>query len=154
MKRLEIVAAAVALFLLAAAPALAQSYPEPTVSVRVAAGVISGSNWCPSSDVTLLFDGDQIGTAAVGSDGTFSTEFSPPAGASAGEHTVTAEGLEGDCSTPASATDTFVLGEEGVAFTGVDGFRITLGAAVAIGLAVAGGLLLFAARRRRVAQGT
>lgn len=152
MRRLGIVAATTALFLLVAAPAFAQ-YPDPTVSVRVAAGVISGSNWCPNSDVTLLLDGDQIGTAAVGSDGTFSVDFSPPSGTSPGEHTVRARGLEDDCSTPASATDTFVLGEEGVAFTGVNGSRITLGVAIAIGLLVAGGLLLFAARRRRAAQG-
>lgn len=152
MRRLGIVAATATLFLLVAAPALAQ-YPNPTVSVRVAAGVISGSNWCPNSDVSILFDGDQIGTAAVGSDGTFSTDFSAPAGASAGEHTVTVEGLEGDCSTPRSVDQTIVLGEEGVAFTGVDGSRITLGVAIAIGLLVAGGLLLFAARRRRAAQG-
>jgi len=110
-------------------------------------GTITGSGWCPGSDVTISVDGDVVGTATVAGDGTFSFDL-PNSVDLTVDHTITVEGLQSDCTTP--FTDTFVLGAEG---TGGGGTAFT-GASISVGLLVFGALMivgagaLLASRRR------
>ena len=142
-----------------AGPASAQTcYPNcPTAGGT--GDTITGSGWCPGSEVTISVDGDEVGTATVAGDGTFSFEL--PNSVDTGlQHTITVEGVQADCETP--FTDTFVLGGggtdgdggggggdgDGTAFTGSSISRglLALGALLIVG---AGALL--ASRRRGVA---
>ena len=112
-------------------------------------GTITGSNWCPGSDVTISVDGDVVGTATVAGDGTFSFDL-PASVDTTVDHTITVEGLQADCTTP--FTDTFVLGG-----TGGGGGTAFTGANISVGLTALGALLivgagaLLASRRRGVA---
>lgn len=118
-------------------------------------GTITGSGWCPGSDVTISVDGDVVGTATVDADGTFSFDL-PASVDTTVDHTITVEGLQSDCTTP--YTDTFVLGGEGVGGTGGGGGGTAFtGANISVGLLAIGALLivgagaLLASRRRGVA---
>jgi hypothetical protein len=119
-------------------------------------GTITGSDWCPGSDVTISVDGDVVGTATVAGDGTFSFDL-PASVDTSVDHDITVEGLQSDCQTP--FTDTFVLGASGTAPTGGGGGGGTAftGANISVGLLALGALLIVAAgallasRRRGVA---
>jgi Big-like domain-containing protein len=116
-------------------------------------GTITGSGWCPGSDVTISVDGDVVGTATVAGDGTFSFDL-PSSVDTTVDHTITVEGLQSDCTTP--FTDTFVLGGTGAGAGGGGGTAFT-GANISVGLLALGALLivgagaLLASRRRGVA---
>jgi hypothetical protein len=148
MKRFSMVLfAALAMSLLAAGPALA-AYSPPQVSGSD--GTITGSNWCPGSDVTISVDGDAVGTATVDADGNFSLDL-PASVDTSVDHDISVTGLGSDCTTP--QTVTFVLGASGT--NGGGGTAFT-GANVSVGLLALGALLivgagaLLASRRRGV----
>ena len=121
-------------------------------------GTITGSGWCPGSDVTISIDGDVVGTATVAGDGTFSFDL-PASVDTTVDHDITVEGLQSDCQTP--FTDTFVLGASGTApgggGGGGGGGTAFTGANISVGLLALGALLIVAAgallasRRRGVA---
>ena len=120
-------------------------------------GTITGSGWCPGSDVTISVDGDVVGTATVAGDGTFSFDL-PASVDQTVDHTITVEGLQSDCQTP--FTDTFVLGgtgDPGAGAGGGGGGTAFTGANISVGLLALGALIivgagaLLASRRRGVA---
>jgi hypothetical protein len=111
-------------------------------------GTITGSNWCPGSDVTISVDGDVVGTATVAGDGTFSFDL-PDSVDTTVDHTITVEGLQADCTTP--FTDTFVLGGTGGGGTAFTGANISVGLLALGALLIVGAGALLASRRRGVA---
>jgi hypothetical protein len=115
-------------------------------------GTITGSGWCPGSDVTISVDGDVVGTATVAGDGTFSFDL-PDSVDTTVDHTITVEGLQADCQTP--FTDTFVLGgtgESGGGGTAFTGANISVGLLAFGALMIVGAGALLASRRRGVAK--
>jgi hypothetical protein len=114
-------------------------------------GTITGSDWCPGTDVTISVDGDVVGTATVASDGTFSFDL-PSSVDLTVDHDISVTGTAADCST--TKTVTFVLGASGGGGGGGTAFT---GANVSVGLLALGALLivgagaLLASRRRGVA---
>jgi hypothetical protein len=157
MKRLGMVLVAtlvVVMGLALAGPASAGTACYPTCPTSGGNnGTITGSGWCPGSDVTISVDGSVVGTATVAGDGTFSFDL-PSSVDLTVQHTITVEGLQGDCTTP--FTDTFVLGAEGT--NGGGGGTAFTGANISIGLLALGALMivgagaLLASRRRGVAK--
>jgi hypothetical protein len=142
-----------------AGPASAQTACYPNCPTAGGTGeTITGSGWCPGSEVTISVDGDVVGTATVGGDGTFS--FPLPVGVDTTvEHSISVEGVQADCETP--FTDTFVLGGggagDGDGDGGVGGGTAFTGSSISLGLLALGALLivgagaLLANRRRGVA---
>ena len=141
-----------------AGPASAQAcYPNCPTSGG-SGETITGSGWCPGSEVTISVDGDEVGTATVEGDGTFTFQL-PDSVDTTVDHTITVEGLQADCQTP--FTDTFVLGGGGEDGNGGggggdgDGTAFT-GSSISLGLLALGALLivgagaLLASRRRGV----
>ena len=71
---------------LVAGPALAQGYPPGAQTIEVSDSVVipcqmitvSGQNLEPGITVEITFDGEVIGTAVVGADGTYSTTVQIP----------------------------------------------------------------------------
>jgi hypothetical protein len=113
-------------------------------------GTITGSDWCPGSDVTISVDGTVVGTATVASDGTFSFDL-PSSVDLTVDHDITVTGLGADCST--TQTVTFVLGASGAngggtAFTGAN---VSVGLLALGALLIVGAGALLASRRRGVA---
>jgi LPXTG-motif cell wall-anchored protein len=136
---------ALALGALFVAPANAAGcYPGCQPGAGGSGRTITGDHWCPNSTVTIFVDGDKVGTAQVGADGTFS--FTLPDSVPDGTHTITVEGLKDDCSTVADVSFTLVLGT--TAFTGSD---ISIGVLALAALLIVGAGALIASRRRRVA---
>jgi Bacterial Ig domain len=141
-----------------AGPASAGTSCYPSCPTSGGSGsTITGSGWCPGSDVTISVDGDVVGTATVAGDGTFSFDL-PASVDTTVDHTITVEGLQSDCTTP--FTDTFVLGGSGTAPAGGPaggGGTAFTGANISVGLLALGALLivgagaLLASRRRGVA---
>jgi LPXTG-motif cell wall-anchored protein len=135
---------ALALGALFVAPANAAGcYPGCQPGAGGSGRTITGDHWCPNSTVTIFVDGDKVGTAQVGGDGTFS--FTLPDSVHDGTHTITVEGLKDDCSTVADVSFTLVLGT--TAFTGSD---ISIGVLALAALLIVGAGALIASRRRRV----
>jgi len=135
---------ALALGALFVAPANAAGcYPGCQPGAGGSGRTITGDHWCPNSTVTIFVDGDKVGTAQVGADGTFS--FTLPDSVPDGTHTITVEGLKDDCSTVADVSFTLVLGT--TAFTGSD---ISIGVLALAALLIVGAGALIASRRRRV----
>lgn len=96
-----------ALLLLPVAPASAQEYPpEPGPPVLLSASVVgpggsltlSSSGWLPGSavDFTLFSDPISLGSAAVGSDTSFSATVTIPASVAPGMHTLQVSGIGED----------------------------------------------------------
>ena len=148
MKRIGLaLLAALALGLFVAGPALAQSpYPTQDPQISVDGRTVTGSHWCPNSEVTISVDGDVVGTVVADNDGNFTFEI--PNSVPDGEHTVTAEGLREDCVTNGSDTVTVVLG----AGTAVTGSNVTVGFLAVGALLIVGAGALIAGRRSRVAS--
>jgi LPXTG-motif cell wall-anchored protein len=141
----------VAAILAVAAPAFA-AYPPggPTAvasDTTVTAGqtiTVSGSRWLADSTVRLSFDGTFVKTAAV-DPGHFSTPFTVPSGADAGQHALTVTGSDRS-GAPASVTVLLTItGSGSLAYTGanVTGWMILIPILLILGLA-----LLFVGRRR------
>jgi LPXTG-motif cell wall-anchored protein len=127
----------------ASAKQLAGCYPGCQPGAGGSGRTITGDHWCPDSTVTIFVDGDQVGTAHVASDGTFS--FTLPDSVPDGTHTITIEGLKDDCSTVADVSFTLVLGT--TAFTGSN---ISIGVIALGALLIVGAGALIASRRRKV----
>jgi len=134
-----------ALFVAPASATLAGCYPGCQPGAGGSGRTITGDHWCPNSTVTIFVDGDKVGTAQVGADGTFS--FTLPDSIPDGSHTVTVEGLKDDCSTVADVSFTLVLGAAGTAFTGS---YISICVLALAALLIVGAGALIASRRRRV----
>jgi hypothetical protein len=174
MKRLGIaLAVATALGLFIAVPALAapsavpNCYPNCTPTGSVSDNTptpgetitVTGGNFCPNSQVTVLFDGEVIGHGQADGSGQFSDQVTIPANASVGDHVITLSGLASDCKTPATVEIpiTVVSGTEGgaggggggggVAFTGAN---ISLGMLVLAVMVIVGAASLIVGRRRKV----
>jgi hypothetical protein len=156
----------VAAFLLAGvlmgSPALAQYPPAaPTAEAsdtKVVPGqpiTVSGTDWQAGSDVTISFLSTPLflGTGTVGPEGTFSAKVTIPSDASAGAHTLRVSGddRDGVPATVGIAIQVVAAAAEeevdtgGLAFTGTN---ISIGLLIVAGLLIAGGLALWAARRR------
>lgn len=139
--------ALVAMFTLAAGPALAQ-YPFPEGSTlgqtgRVTAGgtfVVSGGGFQPGSTVRCEVNGTVVATATVSADGTFFCEVTVPSNLAGRRISVRAVGVD-----PSGATKVQTLQANVLAATGSDAKSI-----VYIGLAalLAGGLLVTFGKRR------
>jgi hypothetical protein len=159
---------------IASAQPVPDCYPncEPTGSVSDVspqAGqtiTVTGGNFCPNSDVAVLFDGEEIGTGTADGDGTVSVQVTIPEDATPGDHVITLSGLGSDCETPANVEIpiTVVSGAGagvggggagagaggGVAFTGAN---ISLGMLLLAGLVIVGAASLIVGRRRKVGAG-
>ena len=140
-----------------AGPASAGTACYPTCPTSGRSGnTITGTGWCPGSDVTISVDGAGGGTATVAGDGTFSFDV-PDSVDTTVDHTVAVEDLQSDCRTP--FMDTFVLGETGTASPvgGTGGGTAFTGGNISVGLLAVGALLivgagaLLASRRRGTA---
>jgi hypothetical protein len=158
MKRLSLalvgaIAVVMSLGFMGSASAGTACYPScPTAGGS--GGTITGADWCPGSDVTIFVDDENVGTATVASDGTFS--FDLPASVDLTvDHTITVTGLAADCQTDQSVT--FVLGASGTPGGAAPAGTAFTGANVSMGLLALGALLIVAAgallasRRRGVA---
>jgi len=150
-----------------ASPAFARDYgpSAPTLSTNASAASpgstlgVSGSGFQPGETVTLVLQCTSagLGTAAVGSAGTFSTTVTIPASTPPGNCTIVGTGnTSGSTSTTSivvtSATTTGVTSNSGssgggLAFTGAHIAAMAGVGAIALAL---GGMLVFAGRRRRV----
>lgn len=113
----------VATMALAAGTAMAQ-YPPPTeggttvsdATVEPGEAItVSGSGWLPGSTVTLTLFSDPIdlGSAAVGADGTFSTQVVIPSSVSPGTHELRVSGTGADGQPRTTSTRLVVLGAQG-----------------------------------------
>jgi hypothetical protein len=176
MKRFGIaLAIATALGLFIAVPALAapsavpDCYPNCTPTGSVSDNsptpgqtiTVTGGNFCPNSQVTVLFDGEEIGHGQADGSGQFSDQVTIPADATLGHHVITLSGLASDCKTPATVEIpiTVVSGAEGgaggggggegggVAFAGAN---ISLGMLVLAAMVIIGAASLIVGRRRKV----
>lgn len=123
-------------------PALAQYPPdEPsagvTDSIVVPCGTttVTGSNFQAGSTVDIVFEGEVIGTATVGSDGTFSTTVTIPCDAPLGPNVLGISGVD-EAGNPATVQVAITV----VAAAGAGG-----GGAADTGADVAGGIVLMAA---------
>ena len=179
MKRVGIaltMASALGLFMaiptLASAQTVPDCYPncEPTGSVSdvsPTAGqtiTVTGGNFCPNSEVAVLFDGEQIGSGTANGNGTVTVQVTIPQDASLGEHIITLSGLASDCETPANVEIPITVvsgagaggaggaggGGGGVAFTGAD---ISLGMMLLAAMVIVGAAALIVGRRRKVGAG-
>lgn len=136
-----------------AAPALAQTYPpdEPTVEVSdstvfpCGTVTVTGENLVPGTTVNITFDGEVIGSAVVGSDGTYSVVVTIPCDTAPGTYVLGAGG----------ATTQITVLAAGGGVSGVPATGANLGAGIFIlgALLVAGVTALVLTRRReKVAQ--
>jgi hypothetical protein len=125
---------------------------NPTVGSHV---VVSGSNWCPGTQVTIYVNDFEVGTATVGADGTSTTTITIPPGIPPGPATIVVTGVGSDCQTPQTVTRHIVVsahagggaGHE-LPFTGST--NVSLGALVIFALLAVGIVSLIAGRRRDV----
>ena len=141
------------LTILLATPALAQGYPPGAQTIEVSDSTVfpcgtvtvSGENLVPGTTVNITFDGEVIGSAVVGADGTYSTSVTIPCDTAPGTYVLGAGGVN---------TQITVLAAGG-AGGGVPGTGANLGAGIFIlgGLLVLGVTALVLTRRReKVAQ--
>lgn len=161
MRRLTAIGLMSMMFLALGSPLAAQQYP-PEVLGEVAVSdstivcpgdvTVTGTAWAPGEEVRILFDGSQIATVVPNAQGSFSVTVTTPS-ASLGPHTLTAvqeSAADGTVSAQSSIT---CVGAEGVAAVGDGladtGAAIAMWMAIAFGLLLAGGAILFVGRRRR-----
>ena len=135
-----------------AGPALAQGYPPGAQTIEVSDSTVfpcgtvtvTGSNLVPGITVNITFDGEVIGSAVVGADGTYSVSVTIPCDTAPGTYVLGAGGVN---------TQITVLAAGGGA-AGAPGTGANLGAGILIlaALLVVGVTSLVATRRRAVAQ--
>ena len=140
---------------LLAGPALAQGYPPGEQTVEVSDSTVfpcgtitvTGSNLVPGITVNITLDGEVIGTAVVGQDGTYSAVVTIPCDTAPGTHVLGAGGV---------TTQITVLAAGGLGGGGGapgTGANIGAGILVLATLLVIGVAALVATRRRvKVAQ--
>lgn len=147
MKRIiTILAIAGVVGIAGAVPAWAQAYGGgPGLSCTDE--VVTGDHFTPNSTPTIYVDGDAVGKAQVGADGTFS--FPLPSSVNTGKLTITVEGTS-------VHTTCSVVGVAGVAAvktppaaTAFTGASIVTPTLIALALLVLGMASLLAGRRRR-----
>lgn len=159
MKRILIVMSmgAMAAALMASPSVAQQDYPPDAADIALDDAAIdcpsgetvtiTGSGFIPNEPaVRIFFDGEQIAEVFPNSQGEFSVTVDPP-GAAAGQHTIQARqfvAAEEPDEIVASATLTCVAGAA-VAFTGAN---VTIWMVLLVVLVAAGGLALYAGRRR------
>jgi LPXTG-motif cell wall-anchored protein len=142
------------LTILLATPALAQGYPPGAQTIEVSDSTVfpcgtvtvTGENLVPGTTVNITFDGEVIGSAVVGADGTYSTSVTIPCDTAPGTYVLGAGGVN---------TQITVLAAGGAGGGGVPGTGANLGAGIFIlgGLLVLGVTALVLTRRReKVAQ--
>ena len=135
-----------------AGPALAQGYPPGAQTIEISDSTVnpcdtitvSGENLVAGITVEITFDGQVIGTAVVGADGTYSTTVQIPCATAPGTFVLSAGGV---------STQITVLAAGGA--IGGPGTGANLGAGILIMSALfgVGVIALVATRRRsRVAQ--
>ena len=156
---------AAVLGLWAAAPAFAQTCypsecPPPVIDVGdtdVSPGGttgITGDNWCPGSTVDIYFDGEFVGTAQVGSDGTFDTSILIPDDAGPGDHVITVVGLDLSCTEVVSVPQNVTIagGGAGASTLPFTGSNISVGVLLVLALLIVGATSIIAGRRRKIAE--
>ncbi|HEX2032537.1 MAG TPA: hypothetical protein VHL78_14255 [Actinomycetota bacterium] len=151
MKRTVLAVLAMSAALVLAAPAAAQYVGNITVGLSAVAGqcpgdtiTVTGTEFTPGGDVTVLFDGDVIATTQADAAGNVAVEIALPE-ASAGEHVVT---LVDETSGKSVSTTLVCVGAAaapGLAVTGGD-FKVWM--LLVGGLIVIGAVALVAGRRR------
>jgi hypothetical protein len=142
------------------ASAAKPTYPVPPPSVTVdntnpsvgGTTVVSGSDWCPGTKVTIYVNNVQVGTATVGADGTFSTTITIPPGTPPGPADIVVTGIGKDCQTPQTVTRHIVVSARGGGGAGHElpftGSNVSLGALILFALLAVGGVSLIGGRRR------
>ena len=162
MKRtVGIAMCALVLVALVAGPAGAQQPPYPPEvlgevvvsdqTIDCAAGqavTVSGSGWQAGQTVSITWDGQQVGTATPGADGSFSESVTPPANAAQGEHTLAARQGSRSASARVTCTTSAVAGGAGGGEFAFTGANITVGMLILAGLLIAGALTRAMGRRR------
>ena len=162
LRTLALLLAVGAAALVVGAPAGAgevEEYPPPDCSVAVdddtpQAGdtiVISGANWDPEGTATVLVGGAEVGTVDVEDDGTWTFEYAIPADAEAGDYEVTAEGCEGGEVLGTTITVAAAPAAEPGAIPRTGSSTTEPLVRTGAVLIAAGGVLLYAVRRRREA---
>lgn len=135
-----------------AGPALAQGYPPGAQTIEISDSTVnpcetitvSGENLVPGTTVQITFDGQVIGTAVVGADGTYSTTVQIPCATAPGTFVLSAGGV---------STEITVLAAGGAGGGAVTGSNLGAGMLIMGALLVAGVTALVVTRRRvRVAQ--
>jgi hypothetical protein len=136
-----------------ATPVLAQGYPPGAQTIEVSDSTVfpcgtvtvTGSNLVPGITVEITFDGEVIGSAVVGADGTYSVSVTIPCDTAPGTYVLSAGGVN---------TQITVLAVGGGGGAGAPGTGANLGAGILIlaALLVVGITSLVATRRRVVAQ--
>jgi hypothetical protein len=135
-----------------ATPALAQGYPPGAQTIEVSDSTVfpcgtvtvSGSNLVPGITVNVTFDGEVIGSAVVGADGTYSVVVSIPCDTAPGTYVLGAGGVN---------TQITVLAAGGAGGSPGTGANLGAGVLILAGLLVVGVTALVATRRRvKVAQ--
>ena len=141
------------LALVAAPAAQAQNYgPTPGISVdnpTVTQGntvTVRGTACTPGSTVTVSMNGSAVGNATVLSDGTWVLTFTVPASTTPGSYTVSASGC---VSGTTQSTSINVLSASTTSNLPLTGSSTQVPVTLAIVLIAAGGLLVFAASRRK-----
>lgn len=154
---------------IAVAPAAAQEDPYPpeetgdttvseTVVVAGEAVRVEGDGFQPGSEVTITFNGQVLGIAAVRDDGTFSTQVIIPC-VEPGDYTLAVSGIDAsgaprvdeititvtEACEAAPPADETLPDVGGLADTGIE---VTTGLMAALALIAVGGAALFLARRR------
>lgn len=169
-KSLTTAIAAMALLIVAAAPALAQ-YPPDAPAVAISdttvfpgqAFTVTSEGWQPGSEVTFTFFSDPVvlGTALVNANGAFTSQVTIPADATPGPHTLRTSGTSAagvpanvdlaitviavaDATTP-PPSGAGVTPAPGLPRTGGEALTMLLSAA---GLLAVGGAAVAVARRR------
>lgn len=136
---------------LLAGPALAQGYPPGAQTIEVSDSLVnpceritvSGENLVPGTTIEITFDGQVIGTAIVGDDGTYSTTVQIPCETAPGTFVLSAGGV---------STQITVVAAAGGVGGGVTGADLSAGIAIMVGLLVLGVGALVASRRRSRAR--
>ncbi len=156
--------AAMLLLLFAATPVAAQYGDEDDESVSVsdttlAPGedvTVSGEDFTPGSTATISLDGAVLGSTTVADDGTFAVTVSIPASAACGDNTLDIVSDEGDAAsfgitidcTLAAAGDTVDTVDTDDGALATTGSNLTVGSALVVALFAAGGVALYATRRK------